>query len=139
MEQLAGRGGSLVGWSAGLKRCGIPLAIAALLVPAASHAIAVPLPIHDATLNLDIQLQPWFLVNEAGAPDGTSPSYDIFLRRVRLSLGGDIAKQFSWFFQLDNANFGKYGNNGGRVAVQDAWFGWAPTGIEGGTVVYVDA
>jgi hypothetical protein len=115
------------------------LGIAVLLVPAASHAIAVPLPIHDATLNLDVQLQSWFLVNEAGAPDGTSPSYDIFLRRVRLSLGGDIAKQFSWFFQLDNANFGKYGNNSGRVAVQDAWFGWAPTGIEGGTVVYVDA
>src|SRR5207253_8379455 len=83
--------------------------------------------------------QPQFLVNEAGAPDGTSPSYDFFLRRVRLAVDGNVTKNFSYYFQVDSPNFGKFGNNTGRVAVQDAWVGWAPTGIEGGTVVYIDA
>src|SRR5437870_3965338 len=115
------------------------LAAAVLLAPAASYAIAVPLPTKDFTLNLDFTLQPQFLVNEAGAPDGTSPSYDFLLRRARISLGGNVAESFAYFFQIDNPNFGKFGNNTGRVVVQDAWMGWAPTGINGGTVVYVDA
>src|SRR5262249_42743078 len=46
---------------------------------------------------------------------------------------------FSYLFQLDNANFGKYGNFTGRAIVQDAWIGWAPTGITGGNVLYIDA
>jgi hypothetical protein len=115
------------------------LAVPLLLAPAAAHAIAVPLPTSDATLNVNFQLQPQFLVNEAGAQDGTSPSYDFLLRRVRFAVSGNVTKSFSYFFQLDDANFGKFGNNNGRVAVQDAWVGWAPTGIEGGTVVYIDA
>src|SRR5438132_585066 len=40
--------------------------------------------------------------------------------------------------RLTNATFGKFGNFGGRAIVQDAWVGWAPTGITGGTVVYID-
>jgi hypothetical protein len=117
----------------------IVLGVALLVAPAASYAIAVPLPTSDFTLNLDLQLQPQFLVTEAGTPDGTTPRHDLFLRRARVSVGGNVDKSFSYFFQLDNANFGKFGNSTGRVAVQDAWVGWAPTGIDGGTVVYIDA
>lgn len=115
------------------------LGLALLLAPAAAQAIAVPLPTSDATLNVNFQLQPQFLVNEAGTPDGTSPSYDFLLRRVRFAIDGNVTKSFSYYFQVDDPNFGKFGNNNGRVAVQDAWVGWAPTGIEGGTVVYIDA
>src|SRR5437899_6069173 len=117
----------------------VVLGLALSLAPAASHAISVPLPTGDATLNLNLQLQPQFLVNEAGTPDGMDPSYDLFIRRSRIALNGTVGKDFSYYFQLDNPNFGKFGNLTGRVLVQDAWVGWAPTGIDGGTVVYIDA
>src|SRR5713226_7992471 len=93
-------------------------ALLLLLAPAASYAVNVPIPIEGATLNVSLQLQTQVLVNEAGSPDGTSPSYDLFVRRSRVLINGDI---------------------NGRAIVQDAWIGWAPTGIKGGTVVYVDA
>jgi hypothetical protein len=117
----------------------VVLVLALLLAPAASYAISVPLPSNAATLNLNLQLQPQFIVNQSGTPDGMNPSYDIFLRRTRIAINGNVGKDFSYYFQLDNPNFGKFGNLTGRVQVQDAWVGWAPTGIDGGTVVYVDA
>jgi len=115
------------------------LGLALLLAPAASYAISVPLPTHDMTLNLGFALQPQFLVSEAGTPDGLNPRYDFYLRRARFYAGGDVAKSFTWFFQVDDPNFGKFGNTTGRFVVQDFWVGWAPTGIDGGTVVYLDA
>jgi hypothetical protein len=117
----------------------VVLVLALFLAPAASYAISVPLPSNAATLNLNLQLQPQFIVNQSGTPDGMNPSYDIFLRRARIAINGTVGKDFSYYFQLDDANFGKFGNLTGRVQVQDAWVGWAPTGIDGGTVVYVDA
>ena len=115
------------------------LGLALLLAPASSYAISIPLPTTDATLNLNVQLQTWFLANEAGTPDGLNPSYDLFIRRSRISAGGNIGKNFIYFFQLDSPNFGKFGNFTGRTTVQDVFVGWAPTTIEGGTVVYVEA
>jgi hypothetical protein len=50
-----------------------------------------------------------------------------------------LPPSFSYLVQIDNPNFGKFGNFNGRAIVQDAWVGWAPTGIKGGTVVYIDA
>ena len=115
------------------------LGLALLFAPVSSYAISIPLPTTEATLNLDLQLQPQFVLNEAGTPDGRDPSYDLFLRRARIALGGNVGQNFSYFFQLDSPNFGKFSNFAGRLLVQDAWFGWAPTGISGGTVVYVEA
>jgi len=123
-----------------MKRCGeMALGLALLFAPASSYAISVPLPTTDATLNLNLQLQTQFLVDQAGTPDGMDPSYDVFVRRARIAVDGTVGKSFSYYFQLDSPNFGKFGNLAGRVLVQDAWVGWAPTGIEGGTVVYIDA
>jgi hypothetical protein len=45
----------------------------------------------------------------------------------------------SYLFQLDDPNLGKFGNFTVRVLLQDAWVGWAPTGIDGGTVVSIEA
>jgi len=114
-------------------------ALLLLLAPAASYAVNVPIPIEGATLNASFQLQTQFLANEAGTPDGTNSSYDIFVRRSRVLINGDINQNVSYLVQLDNPNFGKFGNFNGRAIVQDAWIGWAPTGIKGGTVVYIDA
>jgi hypothetical protein len=109
-----------------------------LFSPRISQAAKVPLPIEGATLNVSLQIQTQFLANEAGTPDGLNPSYDVFVRRTRVLVNGDVNQNVSYLFQIDNANFGKFGNFTGRAIVQDAWIGWAPTGISGGTVVYID-
>ena len=116
-----------------------PLALLALLAPAASYAIKVPIPVEGATLNVSFQLQTQFLMQENGAPNGNDNSYDLFIRRSRLLVNGDIGPNFSYLVQLDNANFGKKGNFSGRAVIQDAWVGWAPWGITGDNVLYIDA
>ena len=115
------------------------LALALMLVPAASFATKVPIPIEGATLNVSFQIQPQFLVNEAGAPNGDSPSFDVYVRRTRLLMNGDLGPNVTYLIQVDNANFGKFGNFTGRAIIQDAWVGYAPTGITGNTVLYIDA
>jgi len=115
------------------------LALALLLAPAASFAVKIPIPIDGATLNVSAQIQTQFLMNQNGAPDGTSNSYDIFMRRTRLLFNGDASQNFTYLLQIDNANFGKYGNWTPRAIIQDAWVGWAPGGITGGSVLYIDA
>jgi hypothetical protein len=115
------------------------LSVLLLLAPAASYAVDVPIPVEGATLNVTFQLQTQFVANEAGTPAGTGPAYDSFVRRSRVLVNGDINRNLSYLVQIDNPNFGKFGNFTGRAIVQDAWIGWAPTGIEGGTVVYIDA
>jgi hypothetical protein len=114
------------------------LATSLLLAPAA-FATKVPIPVEGATLNVSVQVQTEAMWTENGAPNGTDSAYDIFIRRSRLLVNGDISQNFSYLFQIDNANFGKYGNFTGRAIVQDAWIGWAPTGITGGNVLYIDA
>jgi hypothetical protein len=116
----------------------LALGLALLGAPASSYAVSVPLPV-DATLNLNVQMQPQFIVNEAGTPDGLNPSYDLFLRRARITFTGNVGKSVSYLFRLDSPNLGKFGNLTGRVALHDAWVGWAPTGIDGGTVVQIEA
>jgi hypothetical protein len=117
----------------------LTVALATLLIPAAAHAVKIPLPIEGATLNLSFQLQTQFLMQENGATNGNDNSYDIFIRRSRLLVNGDINQNFSYLIQFDNPNYGKKGNFNGRGIVQDAWVGWAPTGITGPTVFYIDA
>jgi hypothetical protein len=109
-----------------------------LLAPAASWAVRIPLPIEGATLNVTPVVQTQALINENGAPDGQNPSYDIYARRTRIQVSGDVSQYVSYYFQVDNANFGKYGNFTGRMIVQDAWISWAPTGNTGGTVLMVE-
>src|SRR3989442_15873112 len=75
------------------------LGLALLFAPVSSHPISIPLPTTEATLNLHLLVQPQFVVNEAGAPDGRDPSYDVFLRRARISLGRNVGQKFNYFFQ----------------------------------------
>ena len=114
------------------------LATSLLLAPAA-FATKVPIPIEGATLNVSVPVQTQFLMNENGAPNGSDPSYDIYVRRTRLLANGDISPNFTYLIQVDNPNFGKFGNFSGRAIVQDAWVGWAPLGQTGGNVIYIDA
>ena len=115
------------------------LAAAISLAPLASRAINIPLPMEGSTLNLTVFVQPQALINENGTPDGQGASSDLFIRRSRLQVNGDVGRHFSYYFQLDNTNFGKSGNFSGRMIVQDAWVAWAPTGNTGPAVLFVEA
>jgi hypothetical protein len=110
-----------------------------LLIAPAAFATKVPIPVEGASLNVSVQVQTEAMVTENGAPNGTDTAYDVFVRRTRILVNGDISQNFTYLLQIDNANFGKYGNYTGRAIVQDAWVGWAPTGITGGNVLYIDA
>lgn len=65
----------------------------------------------------------------------TLPSYatsqNLFLRRVRLIMGGNIGKQFSFFLDTDNPNLGKSVNNVKTISsgfiLQDAFVEYKPT------------
>ena len=79
------------------------LLAASLLLAPAAFATKIPIPIEGATLNVSIQVQTQALINENGAPSGSDPSYDIYVRRTRLLVNGDISQNFSYLFQIDNA------------------------------------
>lgn len=115
------------------------LLLVTVLVAPAANAVKIPLPIEGASLNLTFQLQTEAVINENGNSAGTDPSYDLYIRRSRLLINGDLSPNFQYLIQIDNPNYGKFGNYTGRALIQDAWFGWAPTGVTGGTVVFVDA
>lgn len=115
------------------------LLAASLLIAPAALATKVPIPVEGASLNVSVQVQTEAMVTENGAPNGSDPAFDIFVRRTRILVNGDISQNFTYLIQVDNANFGKFGNFTGRAIVQDAWVGWAPTGITGGNVLYIDA
>jgi hypothetical protein len=85
-----------------------------------------------------VTVQPQFQLNENGAPSGSDPSYDIYARRTRLLASGDVGNNWSYYFQIDNANFGKYGNYTGRMIVQDAWVSFGPFGTKGGSVLLLE-
>jgi hypothetical protein len=109
------------------------------LAPFAAQAIKVPVPIEGVNLNLGLNVQTHVLLNENGTPDGTGWSGDVFMRRTRVFANGDASKYFWFFFQIDNTNFGKYGNFTGRVVVQDAVFAWGPGGTTGSNVLLIEA
>src|SRR5215470_17722781 len=98
-------------------RLGLLPATLPCLVSAAAWAVAVPLPTRDVTLNLQAIIQPSFQINQNGAPTGSDPSYDLFVRRTRLLASGDVLDHWQYYFQIDNANFGKFGNFTGRLIV----------------------
>jgi hypothetical protein len=115
------------------------LAGSLFFVPSTAHAIKVPVPIEGVNFNLGVNVQTHMSFNEAGTPDGRNWATDVYMRRTRLVANGDITKYFWFFFQVDNTNFGKYGNFTGRMVVQDAVVAFAPTGSTGNNVLFIDA
>ena len=115
------------------------LPVVLLCLAPAARAVNVKLPVQDASLNLTVTVQTQLLINENGAPNGSDPSYDIYARRTRIQANGEITKYWAYYFQIDNGNFGKFGNFTGRMIVQDAFATFMPTTSKGGTVLMVDA
>ena len=88
----------------------------------AMPAFAYKIQIADHTsLNIDYLLQVQAQFAEKGAPDGTAWSKDFFVRRSRILLFGDLWKNISFFFETDQANWGKGGKWSSVFFVQDAY------------------
>jgi hypothetical protein len=115
------------------------LAASLFVAPAAAYAVSVPLPVEGTTMNLSINVQTHLLLNENGSLDGTGWSPDLFMRRTRIAVSGDASQYFWYFVQVDNTNFGKYGNFTSRMILQDAAAAWTPTGSKGGDALFLDA
>jgi hypothetical protein len=77
-------------------------------------------------------------MTENGTPDGQSLAYDLFVRRTRVQLNGNIGNNWLYLVQIDNANFGRYGNFASRMIVQDAWAAWGPWGVKGDNVLLIE-
>jgi hypothetical protein len=101
----------------------------------AGSALAAPVLVNEekgVAINVGVLAQPWFQVTMPaggegsgapgiGAPDGKSPSFDFFLRRIRLMSWGSINKQLSYFVETDQPNFGKAGDFTTSMFIQDAF------------------
>lgn len=73
----------------------------------------------DKFLNIGLLIQPQFATTQRGTPDGGF-STDLFLRRGRLILSGQIDPRLSFVFITDQANWGKNGDFSSAFIIQDA-------------------
>jgi Phosphate-selective porin O and P len=81
---------------------------------------------HDRSFDIGVLLQPQIAVTKDGAANGQT-SVDLFLRRARLYAAGSVSKEFSFFFDIDEPNWGKGGNwLTDKPLVQDAIMTWSP-------------
>jgi len=100
--------------------------LACLLLAAGAARATVKIPVNDETyFTLGLLAQMQAVGTRDGAPDGTDPSTDIFVRRLRLLLGGYINKSISFTVETDQANFGKKGNFDVQFALINAFVSFA--------------
>ncbi len=99
-------------------RWGAAVAIVLVAMPAFAYKIQIA---EHTSLNIDYLLQVQAQFVEKGAPDGTAWSKDFFVRRSRILLFGDLWKNISFFFETDQANWGKGGKWDAAFFVQDAY------------------
>jgi len=93
------------------------------LLPTGNASAAVKLTMpgsDDIFVNVGLLLQPWYQLT--GPLGAGSTSNEFFIRRARPMLFGQITKWVSFFFETDNANWGKGPNGWGSsdFFVQDA-------------------
>ena len=116
----------------------VSLALLIALMPAVATAQAV-IKVNDVVnFKLGILLQGWADWNGQSDAAGNTAGFqqNLFLRRARFLVGGQVAKDVTFFFMTDNANLGKStqttapGATGGKApatgfVVQDAFIEWA--------------
>jgi len=95
-------------------------------------------------VNVGVLAQPWLQVTAPAADEGDGacgsatrtncsagignpeggPSFDMFMRRARLMLWGNVTKDLAVFIDTDQANWGKNGLFNQPMVVQDAFFSY---------------
>ena len=101
------------------------LVFLAILVPAVVAAQATIKVNDDISFKVGTLIQPW----ADFAQDSTASGYakNLFLRRIRLIVGGQLAPNITFFVETDNPNLGKAPKSlGGGFITQDAFVEWKP-------------
>ena len=113
------------------------VALLIALLPALANAQAIIKVNDNVNFKLGIVLQGWADWNGQSDATGNTAGFqqNLFLRRARFLVGGQVAKDVTFFFMTDNANLGKStqtvaGGAGGKApatgfVVQDAFVEWA--------------
>ncbi len=114
----------------------VSVALLVLLLPAVANAQAIVKVNDVVNFRLGILLQAWGDWNGQSTATGDTAGFqqNLFLRRARFFLGGQVAKDVTFFFMTDNPNLGKStqtvaGGAGGKAPgtgfiVQDAFLSW---------------
>ncbi|MGZ8878022.1 MAG: hypothetical protein ACXW2O_07820, partial [Candidatus Aminicenantales bacterium] len=87
----------------------VSLALLIALLPAVANAQAV-IKVNDVVnFKLGIVLQAWADWEGVSDTAGNTAGFrqNLFLRRARFLVGGQVAKDVTFFFMTDNANLGK--------------------------------
>ncbi|MCM3876931.1 MAG: hypothetical protein NEA02_10985 [Thermoanaerobaculia bacterium] len=116
----------------------VSLALLIALLPAVANGQAIIKVNDNVNFRLGIVLQAWADWNGQSNATGETDGFqqNLFLRRARFLVGGQVAKDVTFFFMTDNANLGKStqttapGATGGKApatgfVVQDAFVEWA--------------
>jgi hypothetical protein len=129
----------------------VSLALLIALLPAVANAQAI-IKVNDVVnFKLGIVLQGWADWNGQSDATGNTAGFqqNLFLRRARFLVGGQVAKDVTFFFMTDNPNLGKStqtltsGTTGVKAPgtgfiVQDAFVEWAVANefrIQGGLIL----
>lgn len=101
------------------------LAAGVMLLPAGARAQAAIKVNDNVNLRFGVLVQTWADLQQDAA---TNQNYqqNIFLRRMRLLVGGQVAPNFTFFAETDVPNLGRVSGNGTKNAavsmiIQDAW------------------
>jgi hypothetical protein len=102
------------------------VAAVAILAPAPAAAQAAIKVNDNVNFKFGFQFQGWADWSQSAADGGYAQN--LFVRRARLLMGGQVAKDVTFFFQTDSGNLGKVTNgvkatNTGFI-IQDAWVSW---------------
>jgi hypothetical protein len=94
-----------------------------LMAPGAAQAQAIIKVNDDVNVKFGLLLQGWADWNQDTATSGYMEN--LFLRRARFIVGGQVAKNVTFFFETDNPNLGKAPKAlGTGLIVQDAYLEW---------------
>ncbi len=99
-----------------------------LLAPAPADAQALIKVNDNVNFKLGFQFQGWADWSQSATTGGTAQN--LYVRRARLIMGGQVAKDVTFFFQTDSGNLGKVNPATGvkqtstGFVIQDAWISW---------------
>jgi hypothetical protein len=103
------------------------LALAVVLIPAFAQAQAVIKVNDNVNVKFGGLLQTWADSQEDAATGDAMNN--LFVRRIRFLVGGQISPNVSFFFETDNPNLGKTPKAlGSGFITQDAYINWKPKG-----------
>ena len=103
--------------TAGVAGVGSLILLSMLFLPIQANAqLEIKSPDGNSSIKLGVLGQ--FQAESLTTPDGSATSKDLYLRRFRILLGGNIMEKVSFFAETDSPNLGKVGNSATGAAAK---------------------